>query len=89
MKQFYQTFPICAEFPHKLTWTHFTELLKIDDPMERGFYLNQTINENWSTTQLIRQKKTSLFLRLAASKDKKGILKLAKTRLTIYDNKNS
>ena len=33
--------------------------------------------ENWSTTQLIRQKKSSLFLRLAASKDKEGILKLA------------
>ena len=77
MKQFYLTFPICAELPHKLSWTHFTELLKIDDPLERSFYLNQTLNENWSTTQLIRQKKTSLFLRLAASKDKEGILRLA------------
>jgi predicted nuclease of restriction endonuclease-like (RecB) superfamily len=45
--------------------------------LERSFYLQQTINENWSTTQLIRQKKTSLFLRLAASRDKEGILKLA------------
>jgi predicted nuclease of restriction endonuclease-like (RecB) superfamily len=78
MKQFYLVFPICAEVPHKLSWTHFVELLKIDDPLERSFYLQQTINENWSTTQLIRQKKTSLFLRLAASRDKEGILKLAR-----------
>jgi predicted nuclease of restriction endonuclease-like (RecB) superfamily len=78
MRQFYQTFPISAELPHQLSWTHFVELLKIDDPLERSFYLNQTINENWSTTQLIRQKKSSLYLRLAASKDKNGILKLAK-----------
>jgi len=78
MKQFYLSFPICAELPHKLSWTHYVELLKIDDPLERSFYLNQTNNENWSTTQLIRQKKTSLYLRLAASKDKKGILKLSK-----------
>jgi len=89
MKQFYLEFPICAEaphklnqisaeLPHKLSWTHFVELLKIDDPLERSFYLNQTINENWSTTQLIRQKKSSLYLRLAASKDKEGVLKLAK-----------
>jgi predicted nuclease of restriction endonuclease-like (RecB) superfamily len=77
MKQFYLSFPICAEVPHKLSWTHYVELLKIDDPLERSFYLQQTINENWSTTQLVRQKKTSLFLRLAASRDREGILKLA------------
>jgi len=68
---------ISAEVPHKLSWTHYVELLKIDDTLERSFYFNQTINENWSTTQLIRQKKASLYLRLAASKDKEGILKLA------------
>lgn len=77
MKQFFLYFPICAELPHKLSWTHFVELLKIDDPLERSFYLQQTINESWSTTQLIRQKKASLYLRLAASRDKEGILKLA------------
>ena len=77
MKQFYISFPISAEVPHKLSWTHCVELLKIDNPLERSFYLHQTVNENWSTTQLIRQKKSSLYLRLAASKDKEGILKLA------------
>jgi predicted nuclease of restriction endonuclease-like (RecB) superfamily len=53
-------------------------LVKIDDPLERSFYEKQTIVENWSTTDLIRQKKSSLYLRLAASKDKEGILQLAK-----------
>lgn len=77
IRQFYMSFPISAELPHKLSWTHFVELLKIDDPLERSFYAKQTIIENWSTTQLIRQKKSSLFLRLAASNDKEGILKLA------------
>ena len=78
MRQFYIVFPIGAEAPHQLNWTHFVELLKINDPLERSFYLQQTILENWSTTQLIRQKSSSLFLRLAASKDKKGILQLSK-----------
>lgn len=78
MRLFYQRFPICAELPHKLSWTHFCELVKIDDPLERSFYEKQTIIENWSTTDLIRQKKSSLYLRLAASKDKEGILQLAK-----------
>lgn len=60
MRQFYAVFPISAEFPHQLSWTHWVELLKIEDKLERSFYLNQTLLENWSTTQLIRQKKSSL-----------------------------
>ncbi|MCK9426073.1 MAG: PDDEXK nuclease domain-containing protein [Ignavibacteriaceae bacterium] len=78
MRQFYSVYPNSAELPHQLSWTHFVELLKMDDPLERSFYTSQTILENWSSTELIRQKRSSLFLRLAASKDKKGILKLAK-----------
>jgi len=78
MRQLYKVYPISAELPHQLSWTHFVELLKINDPLERSFYEKQSIIENWSTTELIRQKKSSLYLRLAASKDKEGILLLAK-----------
>jgi len=77
MRLFYQRFPICEELPHKLSWTHYCKLVKIDEPLERSFYQQQTLIENWSTTELKRQKRSSLFLRLAASKDKEGILKLA------------
>jgi predicted nuclease of restriction endonuclease-like (RecB) superfamily len=45
--------------------------------LERSFYEQQTLIENWSIPELRRQKKASLYLRLAASKDKEGILKLA------------
>lgn len=79
MRQFYLNYPISAELPHKLSWTHWVELLKIDNQLERSFYLKQTVLENWSTTELIRQKKAALFLRLAASKDKEGILELSKS----------
>ncbi len=78
MRQFYLAYPKRAELPHNLSWTHFVELLKIEDSLERSFYEKQTLLERWSTTELIRQKKTSLFLRLAASKDKEGILQLAR-----------
>ena len=37
MRQFYHTYPKRAEVPHKLSWTHFVELLKIEDPLERRF----------------------------------------------------
>ena len=43
MRLFYQRFPICEEVPHKLSWTHFCELVKIDDPLKRSFYQQQAI----------------------------------------------
>lgn len=60
-----------------LSWSHHVELLRIDDPVERSFYEKQAIREKWSVPELQRQKKSSLFLRLAAGKDKDAILQLA------------
>jgi predicted nuclease of restriction endonuclease-like (RecB) superfamily len=60
-----------------LGWSLIVELIKINDPLERSFYEKQSVRENWNVRELIRQKKSSLYLRLAASKDKEGILKLA------------
>lgn len=53
------------------------ELLKLDDPLERSFYEQQAIHDKWSVPELQRQMKSSLFLRLAAGKDKNAILQLA------------
>ncbi len=77
MRQFYLVFQKGAKPSHLLSWSHYVELLKISDIQERKFYLHQTINEKWSIPELRRQKKSSLYLRLAASKDKKGILELS------------
>ena len=77
MRQFYIEYPNCATVSHNLGWSHYVELLKIEDPLERSFYEKQSEIEKWSVRELQRQKKASLFLRLAASKDKKGILQLA------------
>ena len=76
-RQFYMVYPICAKPSHKLSWSHYVELLKVSDELERGFYEKQAIHERWSVPELKRQKASSLFLRLAASKDKEGILQLA------------
>jgi predicted nuclease of restriction endonuclease-like (RecB) superfamily len=77
MRLFYQKYPISEKPSHQLSWSHYVELLKIDDPLERSFYEKQSIAEGWSIPELKRQKKASLYLRLAASKDKEGILRLA------------
>jgi predicted nuclease of restriction endonuclease-like (RecB) superfamily len=77
MRQLYDVYPISAKPSHQLGWSHYVELLKIDDPLERNFYEKQAILEKWSVPELVRQKKASLFLRLAASRDKDGIMKLS------------
>ncbi|MBM4056519.1 MAG: DUF1016 domain-containing protein [Planctomycetes bacterium] len=60
------------------TWTHYRLLLKIEKPEARKFYINETINSNWSTRELERQINSLLFERLALSRNKKGVLELAK-----------
>ena len=77
MRLVYLRYPISAKPSHLLSWSHYVELLKLEDDLERGFYEKQAIAERWSVPELKRQKASSLFLRLAASKDKAGILQLA------------
>ncbi|MCB9233740.1 MAG: DUF1016 domain-containing protein [Bacteroidia bacterium] len=77
MRQLYVRYPICETLSHKLSWSHFVELIKIDDDLERTFYEKQAVLENWNVRELKRQKRSSLFLRLASSKDKKGIIEMA------------
>jgi predicted nuclease of restriction endonuclease-like (RecB) superfamily len=53
-------------------------LVKIEDELERSFYYQQNLLENWGERELRRQKDSALFLRLAAAKDKNKVLALAK-----------
>jgi predicted nuclease of restriction endonuclease-like (RecB) superfamily len=76
-RQFYLAYPIGATLSHQLSWSHVVELLKIDDPIERSFYEKQTQLENWNVRELVRQKNTALFQRLALSKSKEEILQLS------------
>jgi len=62
----------------KLSWSHHVELLSVSDDLARPFYEKQCIKENWSVRELNRQINSMLFERIALSKDKKGVLELAK-----------
>ena len=52
-------------------------LLTIKDPDERSFYEIEATNEGWSVPELKRQKASALYHRLALSRDKKAIKRLA------------
>lgn len=60
-----------------LSWTHYRMLLKVDKPYARSFYEVESTRSGWSSRQLERQINSLLYERLALSKDKKGLLKLA------------
>lgn len=77
MRKLYIAFPKCETLSHKLTWSHYFELLKCDDPLEFQFYFNESIKEGWRVRDLKRQMKSALFQRMALSTDKEGVLALA------------
>lgn len=77
MRKLYLAFPKCGTLSHKLTWSHYYEILKCEDTLEMQFYMKQCINECWNVRELKRQMKSCLFQRLALSTDKEGVLLLA------------
>ena len=83
MRRFYLTYPNCQTVSDNLTWSHIGELIKIDDNLERGFYEKECIAQKWDVRTLRRQMSSALYLRLAASKDKEGVLALAKEGITV------
>ena len=78
MRLLYHKYPICETLSPKLSWSHYYELLKVEDDLARKFYEKQAIIDNWGIRELRRQKKTGLFHRLAIGKDKEKILELSK-----------
>lgn len=78
MRLLFKRYPQEGLLSDQLTWAHYVELVKIDHDLERSFYEKQAIAERWTIRELRRQKQSALFLRLAASRDKDGILELAR-----------
>ena len=56
-------FPNCTTLSCKLSWSHYFEILKSDDPLEISFYTKQCEIERWSVRELQRQMKSMLFHR--------------------------
>lgn len=77
MRKFYMVFPKSETVSHLLSWSHYFEILKLDDPLEISFYVHECENARWSVRELKRQRDSMLFHRLALSKDKEGVLALA------------
>ena len=62
--------------PLQLSWSYYIQLLKIQDENERNFYEIEAIQNNWGKRELIRQYDSSLYERIALSKNKKAVKQL-------------
>lgn len=70
-----QEYPISSEtLLSQLSFTHFIELIKFDDPLERLFYEVETIKNSWSVRELERAINTALYVRTGLSKNKEAII---------------
>jgi predicted nuclease of restriction endonuclease-like (RecB) superfamily len=66
-----------------LSWTHYLILMRIKDADARRFYEIETTSQQWTVRQLKRQIDSSLYERLALSRDKDEVMRLALEGQTI------
>lgn len=77
MRKFYAIYPIRQSVISELSWTHYIELIKIDNEYKRNFYMNECINSGWSVRELSRQINSLLYERLSISQNKEKVLELS------------
>ncbi len=72
--------PVVGKFSElfQLSWSHYIQLLKIENETERKFYEIEATQGNWGKRELIRQYNSSLFERIALSKNKSDVKALGK-----------
>ena len=78
MIKFYQEFPDfekVATLSQQLIWSHFVEILPIQDELKRDFYAAMCMQENWSVRTLRERKKSMFYERTAISKKPEETIK--------------
>lgn len=88
MRRFYLDYSNWQTVSAELGWSHYIELLGIEESFERSFYEKQCIKDKWSVRELERQIGSGLYYRIALSKSKKEILELSKKGQIISDSKD-
>lgn len=74
-------YTVCSQsdaLSSELSWSHYRLLMRVSRSEARSFYEVECIKAGWSVRELERQIASLLFDRLARSRDKKGLLALAR-----------
>jgi predicted nuclease of restriction endonuclease-like (RecB) superfamily len=82
MRSFYLCFPNRDALRHKLSWTHYRLLIRVENPKAREWYLQEAMGQNWSARALERQIGVLYYERLLASQDRVAVEQEAKANTT-------
>jgi len=89
-RKFYQVYSpsirqamLAESYPFTLSWSHYLILMRIKNDDERRFYEIEAARQQWTYRFLQRQYGSSLYERLALSRDKDAVMRLAQEGLTI------
>ncbi|MEQ8821166.1 MAG: PDDEXK nuclease domain-containing protein [Sumerlaeia bacterium] len=88
MVQFAEVFPdpeIVAPLARQLSWSHFTILIPIDEPIKRDFYAEMCRVERWSRRTLRAKIDSMLFERTAISRKPDQVAKAELEALRLED----
>lgn len=88
MRKFYLCYPIATTLSSQLSWSHYLELIKIEDDVKRNFYMHECINSNWNVRELARQRSTLLYERVYNAKDKNKILEISNKGFIVNEPKD-
>jgi len=83
MRRFYQSFPIRDAVRLELDWTHYRVLLRLDNPHVCDWFMQETLEQNWSARVLERQIGVLYYERLLASQDRPAVEQEAKMTVRI------
>lgn len=78
MVRFAEYFPneqIVSALRRQLSWTHFKQIIYLDDPLQRAFYAEMCRMEGWSTRTLQTKINGMLFERTAISRKPSGLVR--------------
>lgn len=77
------------EISFSLSWSHYLILMRIENAEARSFYEIECAQQQWSVRQLSRQVGSSLYERLALSRDKDEVMHCPRMPISMLHNTNS
>ena len=63
MRQFFQLYPIWPSVMAELSWTHYSMIIMLENPLVRDYYINEVITRQLSVRELERLIKTNTYER--------------------------
>lgn len=80
--KFYKVYPIVASLMRQLSWTHYYQLIDVENEKERKFYEVRALSYSWSVRTLTKQIKNKLYQKT----DQKELINIKKvTTPAIFD----